>query len=190
MTHDSGRREAALDWLVRTNDPDFDAWDEFTIWLEADFGQCRRLSRTCGQRMEMRPFVKAPVLDEPVRRPERRRLALIPASLRSLPVQPQSSRPAHHARRLFDRPGRGAYRLAGRAGPAGHDVDSRLELRLASTTARSALNRARCCFASDPGQDKVELRSGDLELVDIGTIFEVPRDGHATAVVSEGAVIG
>ena len=34
MTHDSGRREAALDWLVRTNDPEFDRWDEFTAWLE------------------------------------------------------------------------------------------------------------------------------------------------------------
>ena len=29
-------REAALDWLVRTNDPEFDGWDEFTAWLEAD----------------------------------------------------------------------------------------------------------------------------------------------------------
>ena len=34
MTHSADRREAALDWLVRTNDPDFAAWDEFTAWLE------------------------------------------------------------------------------------------------------------------------------------------------------------
>ena len=36
MTHDSARREAALDWLVRTNDPEFEGWIEFTAWLEAD----------------------------------------------------------------------------------------------------------------------------------------------------------
>ena len=35
MTHDSNGREEALDWLVRTNDPEFDRWDEFTAWLEA-----------------------------------------------------------------------------------------------------------------------------------------------------------
>ncbi len=29
-------REEALGWLVRTNDPEFDRWDEFTAWLESD----------------------------------------------------------------------------------------------------------------------------------------------------------
>ncbi|MFB0871996.1 MULTISPECIES: FecR domain-containing protein [unclassified Sphingobium] len=28
--------EEALDWLVRTRDPDFTDWDGFTLWLEAD----------------------------------------------------------------------------------------------------------------------------------------------------------
>ena len=34
MSINPDRREAALDWLVRTNDPEFDRWDEFTVWLE------------------------------------------------------------------------------------------------------------------------------------------------------------
>ena len=42
----------------------------------------------------------------------------------------------------------------------------------------------------DPGQDKIELVSGDLKLVDVGTVFEVSRDGRETRVlVSEGAVV-
>ena len=43
---------------------------------------------------------------------------------------------------------------------------------------------------NDPGQDKIELLSGDLKLVDVGTVFEVARDGQDTrVVVSEGAVV-
>ena len=42
----------------------------------------------------------------------------------------------------------------------------------------------------DAGQGKVELVSGDLHLVDVGTVFEVSRDGSETRVlVSEGAVL-
>jgi transmembrane sensor len=42
----------------------------------------------------------------------------------------------------------------------------------------------------DSGQDKIELLSGDLELVDVGTVFEVSRDGRDTRVmVSEGEVM-
>jgi transmembrane sensor len=42
----------------------------------------------------------------------------------------------------------------------------------------------------DAGQGKVELVSGDLHLVDVGTVFEVARDGTDTRVlVSEGAVV-
>ena len=42
----------------------------------------------------------------------------------------------------------------------------------------------------DPSKDKIELLSGDLKLVDVGTVFEVARDGSDTrVVVSEGAVI-
>jgi ferric-dicitrate binding protein FerR (iron transport regulator) len=51
--------------------------DEFTIWLEADSANADAYHALADSESEMRPFVKAPVLDEPVRRPERRRLALI-----------------------------------------------------------------------------------------------------------------
>lgn len=42
----------------------------------------------------------------------------------------------------------------------------------------------------DPGEEKMEVLTGDLRLVDVGTVFEVSRDGRETRVlVSEGAVV-
>jgi len=42
----------------------------------------------------------------------------------------------------------------------------------------------------DKTKDRIDLRAGDLRLVDIGTMFEVSRDGHSTRVlVSEGVVV-
>jgi len=42
----------------------------------------------------------------------------------------------------------------------------------------------------DAGQGKVELISGDLKMVDVGTVFEVARDGRETRlIVAEGAVV-
>jgi len=42
----------------------------------------------------------------------------------------------------------------------------------------------------DPKLGKIHLQSGDLQLVDVGTVFEVSREGTASRViVSEGAVV-
>jgi transmembrane sensor len=42
----------------------------------------------------------------------------------------------------------------------------------------------------NPDGDRVEVISGDLELVDVGTVFEVSRTGRETRVlVSEGAIV-
>ncbi len=35
MIPDQPMREAALAWALRTREPDFEAWDDFTAWLEA-----------------------------------------------------------------------------------------------------------------------------------------------------------
>ena len=78
MTHDSDRREAALDWLVRTNDPEFDRWDEFTAWLEQSPGNADAYHSLAGAEAEMLPLVEAaPDAGEtPKRRPVRRGMAL------------------------------------------------------------------------------------------------------------------
>src|SRR5688500_1049119 len=77
MTHDSDRREAALGWLVRTNDPEFDRWDEFTAWLEESPANADAYHALATGEAEMLPLVEAiPQTDTPESRPERRRFAM------------------------------------------------------------------------------------------------------------------
>ena len=141
--------------------------------------------RSLGGEAEMLPFVEAvPAADAPVqgaaapgtggrcrgsRRWRRRRCA------------------AHDAHRLFDRPRRSPHRLARRQGPAGHERRYPVpagELGSASRPARTGPAAARL---QNPDGGRVEVLSGDLELVDVGTVFEVSRDGRETRVlVSDG----
>lgn len=190
MTHDYGRREAALDWLVRTNDPDFDAWDEFTIWLEADSANADAYHALADSESEMRHLFKAPLLDEPVRGPQRRRLALV-AGIAAL----AAGATAIVAPRIMPvdySTGPGEMRTVSLGGQDQLVMNGDTRLELAGLDHRTIrLEQGQLLLRlRDPGQDKVELRSGDLKLVDIGTIFEVTRAGRATRlVVSEGAVM-
>src|SRR5688572_23652225 len=72
-------REAALDWLVRTNDPEFDGWDEFTAWLEASPANADAYHRLAAGEAVMLPLVAAtvekPAQTSPDRRIAQRRLA-------------------------------------------------------------------------------------------------------------------
>jgi transmembrane sensor len=191
MTQNADRREAALDWIVRTNDPDFEAWDEFTAWLEADVTNADAYHALAQSEQQMRPFVEsAPVPDvvEPVR--NRPRLAIaagvaVLAAAAATIIAPRMM-PVEYST------GPGEIRMVSLGGQDQlvMNGDTRLELagfdrrtvRLAEGQVLLKLN--------DAGQDKIELFSGDLKLVDVGTIFEVARDGRDTRViVSEGAVV-
>jgi len=60
MTRDADdARESALDWIVRTNDPSFDAWDEFTAWLEESPANAEAYHRLADSEAELRPIVAA-----------------------------------------------------------------------------------------------------------------------------------
>ena len=77
MTHDSARREAALDWLVRTNDPEFEGWAEFTAWLEADAGNADAYHALADSELRMRPLAEElPAQEVPAPRPARRGMAI------------------------------------------------------------------------------------------------------------------
>jgi transmembrane sensor len=191
MTHDPGRREAALDWLVRTNDPEFAAWDDFTEWLEADPANADAYHALAGSEAEMLPFVEAaPEREQPAHRPERRRLALVAgvaalAAFGTAVVAPRMM-PVDYST------GPGEVRVVSLGGQDELVMNGDTRLELAGFDRRTVrLEQGQVLLKlRDPAQNKIELVSGDLKLVDIGTVFEVSRDGQATRVlVSEGAVM-
>jgi transmembrane sensor len=191
MIYDPGRREAALDWLVRTNDPAFEAWDEFLGWLEADPANADAYHALVDSEAEMRPYVEAaPVSHEPARQPKSRRLALV-AGIAALAAGATAILAPRLA--LVDySTGPGEVRVVSLGGQDQLVMNGDTRLELAGFDRRTVrLEQGQVLLRlRDPGQEKIELLTGDLKLVDVGTVFEVSRDGRATRVlVSEGAVV-
>ena len=191
MTQNADRREAALDWLVRTNDPDFEAWEEFTAWLEADPTNADAYHALVESEEQLRPFVEAaPVSDvvAPVR--ARPRLAIaagiaVLAAAATAIVAPRMMAVEYST-------GPGEIRVVSLGGQDQLVMNGGTRLELAGFDRRTVrLAEGQVLLRlNDPGQEKIELLSGDLTLVDVGTVFEVARDGRDTrVVVSEGAVV-
>lgn len=185
------RREAALGWLVRVNDPEFSGWDEFTAWLEADPANADAYHALAQSEADMLPLVgPARVTEEPSARPERRRLALA-ASVAALAaaaaavVGPRLM-PVDYAT------GPGEVRVVSLGGQDRLVLNGGTRLELAGWKRRDVrLAQGQVLLdLGDSGRGAVEVTSGDLTLVDVGTTFEVSRQGNATRVlVSDGAVI-
>ena len=191
MTHDSDRREAALDWLVRTNDPEFDRWDEFSAWLEESPANADTYHALAASEAELLPLVEAiPPIGQPEPRPERRRFALAAGvaflaaagvafvAPRTMPVD-YSTAP-------------GEVRVVSLGGQDQLVMNGDTKLQLAGWDRRSVrLEQGQLLLKlHNPDGEKIEVISGDLELVDVGTVFEVSRDSRQTRViVSEGAVV-
>lgn len=191
MTHNADRREAALDWLVRTNDPDFEAWDEFSAWLETDSSNADAYHALAQSEERMRPFVEAtPVPDVTGPARNRPRLAIAAGIAALAAAATAIVAPRMMAVEYSTGPGEIRTVSLGGQDQLVMNGDTRLELagfnrRTVRLTEGQVLLRLR-----DPAEDKIELLSGDLRLVDVGTVFEVARDGRDTrVVVSEGAVV-
>ena len=192
MTQNPDRREAALDWLVRTNDPEFDRWDEFSAWLEASSDNADAFHSLVASEAEMLPLVEAvPCVTEPAeRRPVRRGMALAAgvaalAALTTAIIAPRMM-PVDYST------GSGEVRVIALGGQDELVMNGTTRLQLAGWDRRTVrLEQGQVLLRLHaPTGDKVEVISGDLELVDVGTVFEVSRDGRQTRVlVSEGAVV-
>lgn len=191
MTQNANSRDVALDWLVRTNDPNFDAWDEFTAWLEASPGNADEYHRLAASEAEMLPLIEAvPSTPEPARSPERRRMALVAGvailaaagtaivAPRMMPVDISTSP--------------GEVRTVSLGGQDQLVMNGDTKLELAGLDRRTVrLEKGQVLLRlHDPKLGKIKLQSGDLQLVDVGTVFEVSREGTASRViVSEGAIV-
>lgn len=191
MTQSASQREAALDWLVRTNDPEFEAWDEFSAWLESDSSNADAYHALAASEAEMRPFVEAtPAIELPPRTANRPRLAIaagvaVLAAAATAIVAPRMM-PVEYST------GPGEMRIVSLGGQDQLVMNGDTKLELAGFDRRRVrLEEGQVLLRlTDPSKDKIQLLSGDLTLVDVGTVFEVARDGRDTrVVVSEGAVV-
>ena len=187
MSEDQDRREAALSWLVRTNDPEFGGWDDFTAWLETDPANADAYHLLAQSEAGLRPLVETRPTEV---KPERRRLALVAgvaafAAAATAIVAPRLM-PVDYST------GPGEVRIVSLGGEDRLVMNGSTRMELAGWDRRQIrLEQGQLLLQlHEAGEGKVQVTSGDLTLVDVGTVFEVSRDGQRTRVlVSEGAVV-
>jgi transmembrane sensor len=182
--------EQALDWLVRTNDPEFQDWDRFTEWLESDSGNADAYHRLAGSEVEVRPLVER-AAPRPVEVPGRTRryaiaagLAVLAAAAATVLVPRLSPVPYSTG------PGEQRTITLAQGDQILMNGDTRLTLAgLDRRTVRLEQGEVLLRLHGSAG-DKVHVVSGDLELVDVGTVFDVVREAATTSVtVAEGEVV-
>jgi transmembrane sensor len=182
---------AALDWAMRTGEPDFEDWEAFTDWLEADprHGECYHLLQADATVLAERiPLAPTPFVP---RAPLRRRwlagalaaslagvVAVGALQLRADPYVVETAAGTSRVVQLADGSSialNGGTRLT---------LDHRND-RVATLESGEALFTVR----HDPARP-FKVKVGGDELVDVGTIFDVTRsDGRMWVGVAEGALI-
>lgn len=194
---DQLKEDEALAWAVRTLDPAFADWDDFTRWLEASPANGAAYDRIAGAAAEAGEVAATLVAANdaedtlPVRRVNRRwfagGLAACAAGLLTFGYWQQTA-PDLHSRHTA--PGQVlAIRLSdgSRIDLAG---DSRIELdRRNPRFARLERGRALFTVRHDDA-DPFRVEAGGHELLDVGTVFDVRDDAAGFVVaVQEGAVL-
>ena len=195
MTRDADQaREAALDWIVRTNDPEFAAWDEFSAWLELSPANAEAYHRLADSEARLLPMVEAvtmPVLPElPAVRQSRRGVAIAASVAALAAVATAVVAPRLMPVDYSTAPGEMRTIALGDQDQLVMNGGTRLSL--AGLDRRTVKLEQGQVFLQlrEPGKGPVEVQAGDLTLVDVGTMFEVAREGRSTSVVvSEGAVL-
>jgi transmembrane sensor len=182
----------ALAWLVRTNDPEFTDWDGFTAWLEQDPVHADEYHRLATSERLLTPLVAgAGAMQDntpPIGRPSYRRWGAavgmaIAAVLGTAGTMRAFSSDIYTSRLGEQRTvalGDGDAVLLNGGTTVAVTGWSRRDVRVEQGQALFRL----------AGRDGLEVRSGDLEIVDIGTVFEVSRTGDLNrVVVAQGAVV-
>ena len=192
MTSNDTLREAALGWLVRTNDPEFADWEAFTAWLEADARHADLYHELAAGERLLTPMVAEaePVQDNapPAKRGWYPRFAAAAGVAVAGVVGALVGVQGFSADVYATRPGEVRTVALG----AGDQLLLNGDTKVAVTgwSRRDVrVERGQALFRL-AGAEGLEVRSGDLEIVDIGTVFEVTRTGSQNRVVVEdGAVM-
>ena len=199
MTEDRQNMEvAALDWVIRLRDPAFDGWEEFEAWLAADPAHAEAYHRFAVADEQMADLLASapppshPVLAAPPRRSFSRRAWLggaLAASVAALVgIGMIDRQPALY--QIQTAPGE--RRTVALDDGSRIAMNGGTRITLDHKNSRYAiLDRGEALFDvvhDDDAPFKVAV--GDATLVDVGTRFNVLREGRTTAVqVAEGAVI-
>lgn len=186
-------RDQALDWLVKTGDPGFDDWDGFTAWLEHSPAHADAYHAMAGDLADMdgwladaQPVAQPSV--SPVRRASPARWAIAASVAVLAATGAVLLSPALTSDHYVTAAGQTRTIALG-------DGD---ELILNGDTKVAVSGLGRRDIDLEQGQlllkmasgEHVEVTSGDLQFVDVGTIFEVARDGPRTRLlVSQGIVM-
>lgn len=197
---------AALDWVIRLRDPGFDGWEEFEAWLAADPAHAEAYHRLALADADMAELlagepVPAPAAAPadlppnvvPIRRPAIARRAwlggAIAASIAALVgVGMIDRQPSLY--RIETAPGRQRTITLDDGSRIALNGGTRIELDRKDPR-HATLERGEAMFEV-VHDDKAPFRVlvGGATLVDVGTKFNVVREGPVTAVqVSEGAVV-
>lgn len=189
-------REEAAQWAVRTGEPGFDDWDGFMLWLEADPAHARAydaVTAAVADAVELAASAPANdvTLTEPTARPARRAwlggaIAASLALVGGIWVWQTQSRDIY------------AVEVApGQMRTVQLEADTRVDLaggtviRLDRKDPRYAvLDKGQALFTvRHDAARPFHVEAGDATLVDLGTVFDVTRDGATLSVgVAEGAV--
>lgn len=192
--------EQALDWLVRTGDSAFEDWEGFRQWLEADPAHAACYHALAADAAAMTDVLRTapaprpapmPLMAPPARRPTRRLVlggGIAAALAATLGWSAWQGRPQPYAVETAA----GASRTVTLADGSRIALNGGTRLMLDRHDARVAtLERGEALFrVVHDGAHPFRVTVGQDEIVDVGTVFAVARDGGATTVsVSEGAVM-
>jgi len=194
MALDETIREQAALWAVRTGDPAFDDWEDFTVWLEADPAHARAYDQVTAAVLdaaEALPRLPEADNDDGVRPPARRRwlggavaaavTAVVALGVWQARAGPYSVETAPGETRMVELDNGDRIELAG---------GSRLVLDRGDPRSVSLAHGQALFTVDHDAGAPFTVMVGEDTLVDIGTVFDVKHSPEGMALaVSEGAVM-
>ena len=192
--------DAALGWIVRLRDLDFDDWEGFEAWLAADPGNATAYHRLADAERRLDPLLPSapatPLVMPPLpapRRPRLRPIFAFGAAAAAAVAAILSVRAMWGAPDLYEiRTRPGEQREVALAGGSSIRLNGATVLRLDRDNPRfAALDRGEAMFAvRHDASHPFTVRLGEDKLVDLGTRFDIVRTADRTEVsVAEGAVL-
>lgn len=187
--------EQALDWVIRTRDPDFSDWEAFTLWLEADpvHAQAYDTAMAWDDGLALPPARALPIPANDPGEPGWRRwraagLGAVAAGL--LGIVTYNAMP--HADPYTVTTGAGQRQEIALDDGTKIMLNGDTSVRLDRNNPRfAALDRGEAMFTvRHDANDPFKVTVGDTVLQDAGTMFNVARTGGVLRVgVAEGEVI-